>query len=60
MAQHLKCNTILEGTSLLNKKVLALATASTLSTGAFVVTSTEATINTVKAERITLVQRTTI
>ena len=41
MAQHLKCNTILEGTSLLNKKVLALATASTLSTGAFVATSTE-------------------
>ena len=40
MAQHLKCNTILEGTSLLNKKVLALATASTLSTGVFVETST--------------------
>ena len=40
MAQHLKCNTILEGTALLNKKVLALATASTLSTGAFVATST--------------------
>ena len=40
MAQHLKCNTILEGTLLLNKKVLALATASTLSTGVFIETST--------------------
>ena len=40
MAQHLKCNTILEGTSLLNKKVLALATASTLSTGVFAETGT--------------------
>ena len=40
MAQHLKCNTTLEGISLLNKKVLALATASTLSTGVFVETST--------------------
>ena len=49
MAQHLKCNTILEGTSLLNKTVLALATASTLSTGVFVATGTEATMNTVKA-----------
>lgn len=49
MAQHLNCNTILEGTTLLNKKVLALATAFTLSTGAFVVISTEATTHTVKA-----------
>ena len=44
MAQHLKCNTILEGTILLNKTVLALANAFTLSTGALVET------NTVKAE----------
>jgi len=49
MAQHLNCNTILEGTTLLNKKVLALATTFTLSTGAFVATSTEATTHTVKA-----------
>lgn len=48
MAQHLKCNTILEGTTLLNNKLLALATAFTLSTGAFVATSTEATTHTVK------------
>ena len=49
MAQHLKCNTILEGKILLNKKVLALAIAFTLGTGAFVATSTEAATHTVKA-----------
>ena len=49
MAQHLKCNTTLEGTTLLNKKVLALATAFVLSAGAFVATSTEAVTHTVKA-----------
>ena len=52
MAQHLKCNTILEGTSLLNKKVLALATASTLSTGTFVATGTEATMHAAKTENL--------
>ena len=42
----------MEGTSLLNKKVLALATASTLSTGTFLATGTEATMHTVKADNL--------
>lgn len=37
---------------MLNKKVLALATASTLSTGTFVATGTEATMHTVKADNL--------
>ena len=42
----------MEGTSLLNIKVLALATASTLSTGTFVATGTEATMHTIKADNL--------
>ena len=52
IAQHLKCNTILEGTSLLNKTVLALAIASMLITGTFVATRTEAAMHTVKADNL--------
>lgn len=37
---------------MLNKKVLALATASTLSTGTFLATGTEATMHTVKADNL--------
>lgn len=42
----------MEGASLLNKTVLALATASTLSTGTFGATSTEATMHAIKADNL--------
>ena len=49
MAQHLKCNTTLEGTILLNKKIIALVTAFTLSVGAYVTINAQAATHTVQA-----------
>lgn len=48
-AQHLKCNTTLEGITLLNKKIIALAMAITLSAGTYATINAQAATHTVKA-----------